>query len=143
MHGGDPSKVPVLVDVGDIDGKLGQDESALAKYDQALATAKTAQDRIRVYESIRNFYSSRGQMGKAIDQVNLLWAEQEKSMAPITAKLMKLEDLKLLVEAGQGQFAFEVLTAIEEGLHPPLKELAHIGYLAIYIEVEDPSKFRL
>ncbi len=136
----EPNNVSVLVDIGDIDEKLGKDKSALDNYNQALALAKTSQDRIRTYESIRNFYSNRGQMEKTIEQLQLLWAEQEKSAPPVSAQLMKLEDLCLFVRAGREKEAVDIIGTIEKALSPPLDQLVHYGQLCIYSELEDQDK---
>jgi serine/threonine protein kinase/tetratricopeptide (TPR) repeat protein len=135
----EPQNIPVLVDVADIDGNLGEDESALKKYEQALALAKTSQDRIRTRESMTRFFTRRGQMEKAIGQIKLTWEEQEKSSAPVNAHIMKLGDIRNFVIAGREGEALDVLKRIERDLDPPLDELINIGYCDIYIELGDTS----
>ncbi|MFH1755227.1 MAG: tetratricopeptide repeat protein, partial [Candidatus Latescibacterota bacterium] len=133
----EPQNISVRVDVADIEGKLGEDDNALAKYDQALALARTSQDKIRVHESMKNFFSSRGQMTKAIEQLQIVWEEQEKSAPPVTAQIMKLEDLFLFAQGGRGQEAFAIIEKIARDLYPPLDGLINIGYLGIYNAMED------
>lgn len=135
----EPQNISAMVDLADIDGKLGEDHSALDKYNQILTRVKTSQDKIRLHESMRNFFSSRGQMGKAIEQVKLIWEEQEKSAPPVSAQLMKLEDLSVFVHAGREAEAFEIIHKIEGGLTPPFDALVNMGYLDIYNALEDAT----
>jgi tetratricopeptide (TPR) repeat protein/tRNA A-37 threonylcarbamoyl transferase component Bud32/TolB-like protein len=136
----DPNQVRVLVDIGDVESKLNNDQAALKKWDEALALANTPQDRIRVYRSMRNFYSSRGQIEKAIEILRLYWAEQAKYLPPLAVQSGKLEDLCFFVWAGHPEEAFRIIESAKAQLVPPYDGYLSYGYLCVYVEMEDPDK---
>jgi len=136
----DPNQISVLVDIGDIASKLNQDEDALEKWDEALELANLPQDRARIYRSIRNFYSSRGQINKSIELVELNWAEQAKFLPPVAVHSEKLGDLCFFVWAGRTEEAFEIIETAKAALVPPYDGFLPYGYLCVYVELEDPDK---
>jgi len=136
----DPNQVRVLVDIGDIASKLNNDQEALERWDEALELANTPQDRARIHRSVRNFYSSRGQIEKSLEQLRLVWAEQAKFLPPVAVHSEKLGDLCFFVWAGRTEEAFEIIEAAKAALVPPYDGFLPYGYLCVYIELEDPDK---
>jgi serine/threonine protein kinase/tetratricopeptide (TPR) repeat protein len=136
----DPNQISVLVDIGDIAGKLNNDQEALEKWDDALELANMPQDRARIYRSIRNFYSSRGQIEKSIELLQLNWAEQAKFLPPVAVHSEKLGDLCFFVWAGRTEEAFEIIETAKAALVPPYDGFLPYGYLCVYVELEDPDK---
>jgi tetratricopeptide (TPR) repeat protein/predicted Ser/Thr protein kinase len=136
----DPSQVLVLVDIGDIESKLNNHQNALDKWNQALELAKTPQDRARIYRSIRNFYSSRGQIDKSIEMLKLNWAEQAKYLPPVAVHSEKLGDLCFFVWAERTEEAFEIIDTAKAALVPPYDGFLPYGYICVYVELEDPDK---
>jgi tetratricopeptide (TPR) repeat protein/tRNA A-37 threonylcarbamoyl transferase component Bud32 len=136
----DPSQVRVLVDIGDIESKLNNDQDALEKWGEALELAKTPQDRTRIYRSVRNFYSSRGQIEKSLEQLQLYWAEQAKYLPPVAIHAEKLDDVCFFVWAGRPEEAFDIIETAKAKLVPPYDGYLTYGYLCVYVELEDPDK---
>jgi tetratricopeptide (TPR) repeat protein/predicted Ser/Thr protein kinase len=136
----DPNQLRVLVDIGDIEGKLNNDQHALEKWNEALELATTPQDRARIYGSVRNFYSSRGQIEKSLEQLQLNWAEQAKFLPPVAVHTEKLDDLCFFVWAGRPEEAFEIIETAKAELVPPYDGFLSFGYLCVYIELKDPDK---
>jgi tetratricopeptide (TPR) repeat protein len=136
----DPNQAIVLVDLGDIESKLNNDQAALEKWDEALELAVTPQDRARIYRSVRNFHSSRGQIEKSIELLQMHWVEQAKFLPPVAVHSEKLGDLCFFVWAGRSEEAFEIIEAAEAALVPPYDGFLPYGYVCIYVEMDDPDK---
>jgi len=136
----DPTRGEVLVELGDIHGKLSEDKKALETWQKALEMSKTPQERARIYGSLRNFYSNRGQMTKSLEHVRLVWAEEEQFLSPVSAQLTKLEEVRLFIRGGRPQESFDEMKIMEAQVAPPYDGIIPLGYACIYIELEDADK---
>ncbi|MCK5407076.1 MAG: tetratricopeptide repeat protein, partial [Candidatus Krumholzibacteria bacterium] len=136
----DPRRVHVAVDVGDIESKLNNDQRALERWAEALELAETPRERARVHSSVRNFYSSRGQIEKSIEQLQLYWAERAKFLPPLAVHADKMYDLCFFVWGGRTEEAFDIIETAKDQLVPPYEGQLWIGYLCVYVELEDPDK---
>jgi tetratricopeptide (TPR) repeat protein/tRNA A-37 threonylcarbamoyl transferase component Bud32/TolB-like protein len=136
----EPSRVHVAVDIGDIESKLNNDKRALERWAEALELAETPQERARVHSSVRNFYSSRGQIEKSIEQLQLHWAEQAKFLPPVAVHAEKLYDLCFFVWGGRTEEAFDIIETAKSQLVPPYEGQLFIGYLCVYVELKNPDK---
>jgi tetratricopeptide (TPR) repeat protein len=133
----DPALTNVIVDLGDIHGKLSEDDEALALFERAMAESKTPQERARVHGSMRTFYSNRGQMEKSLEHMEALWTEEERFMAPINAQYDRLDEIFMYVRGGREDDAFDRMRSMESQMGPPYDGILPLGYMLIYIELED------
>jgi tetratricopeptide (TPR) repeat protein/predicted Ser/Thr protein kinase len=133
----EPDRVSTLVALGDIEARTAHFDQALRQYEEALSASKTPEQRAEVYSSLEWFYDLRGQIGKALDYQRQRFSEMEKAAPPMFVLIEKLESLNKYVKAGQADTALRMIRSIEAQLGPPLDELVPLGYLMIYLELED------
>ena len=133
----EPDNVFVTLDVGDTEDNLGNSEQALEYYREALQLSKTPNDSAGAYLRLRNFYETRGQLGKAIEYMHLAWAENDKLSAPLSRALMRLNSLAIYAKAGREELAFQTIESISGQLSPPWDRYPPLAYLRVYLELED------
>ncbi len=135
----DPNNSGVLCDIGDIEGKIGDDIKALEMFDRAMEVANTPQDRARVHESLQRFHMHRGQTDLAIRDLYAWWDERAKYLPPVVAEMEKLGDLGQFVRAGKTQTALDEYELIASRVVPPFDGMLPLGRMAIYFELEEPD----
>ena len=133
----EPENITALQALGNIESNLGNLEQASEIYQDALKISKTPRDRREVYASLQSLYELRGQLVQAGDYMHLAWAEDEKFENLVTRLFNKLADLDTYVLAGNEDLAFRTIDSIETQLAPPWDKLISIGYLMVYVELED------
>ena len=137
----EPEKISVLLTLADIETKVGNFEQALKQYQDALKIANTPQDRSSVYEAQTDYYELRGQIGKALEYFDLNFTEMQKYYPPTSLKLAEFGSFVLYVQIGKEDVAFQIIKDFEaQQLMPPFNIFPSIGYLMIYLELEDPDK---
>ncbi|MBC8230864.1 tetratricopeptide repeat protein [bacterium] len=119
--------------LGDIEWKLGHLQRALEIYEQSFADGV----RHAAYEKFERYYASKGQMEKALQYFRLKWALREERWGPLKVLMNKLFEVDVYAKAGKNDEAFQTLKDIESELDPPLDKVTVIGYVAIYLELED------
>ena len=133
----EPEKISVLLTLADIETKVGNFEQSLKQYQDALKIANTPLDRSSVYEAQTDYYRFRGQIGKAFEYFDLNLTEMQKFVPPFALLLQKLQSMELYVQIGKEDVAFETIEAIKTQLAPPFDKILPLGYLWIYVEIED------
>jgi len=134
----EPEKISILISLADIEKKLGNFEEALSQYESALNLCKIPQDSAEVYSSLEYFYKTKGQINKSIEYSNLKFAEKEKFEHPMQLLLDKIDFvLDGYIQIGKKDVAFQIIQEIEAQLAPPFDKLISLGYLIIYLELED------
>lgn len=137
----EPEKISLLASLGYIDIKLGNFPEALAQFESALRTAKTPQDSSSSLQHIVAYYTVRGQINKAIELMDLVFAEMRKFNAPVGIMLTRFNSLPLYCYIGRENEAFEILSEIEaQPMVPPFDFLPSMGYILIYSELKNDAE---
>ena len=138
----EPENVSILRSLAKIESNLGHFEQAVKQYQEALMISKTPQDSSAIYSSLRSLYELRGQLDKAIDYMHKHWAVSEKYASPIQKLFNKLgfSSLRTYIKAGKRELAFQTIETITGQLQPPFDKFLHIGWLDIYLELEEADK---
>ncbi len=136
----EPEDNSVLRLLANSESNLGFFEQALKQYLEALRAGKTPKDSAAVYRSLSSTYERRGQLGKAVESLELAWAEDEKFLTPLQVLMNKLSYLTTYVRAGKQDVAFQTIETMKTQLPPPLDKVVALAYLSIYLELEDADK---
>ena len=137
----DPGNVEVmnclataLYNLGDLDGSL-------AEHMASLEAARTARERATAHSYLSYHYNTRGQLQKAIEHKELEWSAREEDLpAVVVLAENKLRSLELYVSAGRDDLALEVMSDAEKRLAPPFSNIIPLGYLDIYLALEDADR---
>ena len=79
-------------------------------------------------------------MSKALDYILLSQAMDEKIKPQAVVLLSKLRSLNTYIQVGQKETAFKTIDMIKMQIKPPLDKFVPLGYLNIYVELEDADK---
>jgi tetratricopeptide (TPR) repeat protein/TolB-like protein len=135
----DPNDIGAMVRLAAIEWDLGDVERAGTQLEEALDVAKTPDDLITVYEGLRAYYESRGQLEKAIEYEHLAQSQREQAMPPFVSIATKFRSLGIHVAAGHPERAYETLEAVRSELTPPWDSFVPLGELSMYLELEEPD----
>lgn len=133
----EPDEISVQLKLAKINTELGNFTQALTDYNNILEDCATSQERFNVYKHLEDYFFLRGQVGKTVEYLELRFAEQEKYDIQINIIDTRIEALERYIIAGKSDRAFETVKNIEKQLGPPLDYLAPLGYLVIYMELEE------
>ena len=133
----EPDEISIRLSLVKIDTELGRFSQALEEYQDILQDCTTPQERYEVYRCMEVHFSLRGQFDKGIEYMELKIAEQEKYDEPIDVLSNKIDASERYVKAGKTDTALTIVETMEKQLGPPLDYLAPLGYLIIYLELED------
>ncbi len=133
----DPDNVSVQTALGDLEADVGNFDAALAYYEDALEAAVTSDQKAAVYNSLRFYYEWRGQPRRSIEYMHMRWAEFEKSQPEFYVLQQKIGDIDSYATAGQADVALDSLGALATRLVPPFDVLLPMGYVGVYLELED------
>lgn len=130
-------KISVLLTLANIESELGNFKQAIEQYQDVLKISKTPGDRVEVYNSLISFYERKGQISKSLEYMQLAFADMEKSAPPLLVLIYRMKALVNYIMAGKKDVAFQAIKAIEEQIAPPFNKFIPLGYLLIYLELED------
>jgi tetratricopeptide (TPR) repeat protein len=136
----DEGNISIMLDIGDVENKLGNFQQALNQYQSALMQCKIPQDKSTVYNRLENYYRSLGQVTKALEYLLLKQEENEKFQPPFGMLLLKLLDIPHFVQAGKKETALQQVKVIEKQLKPPFDQIMVFGYAALYVELRDIAR---
>jgi tetratricopeptide (TPR) repeat protein len=137
----DPENVEVMNSLATVAFNQGRFDESLAQHEQALAAARTPQERASAYRSLSRHHETVGQLDKAIEYRELGWAEGERFVPPsVVLAQWALGGLGLYVQAGREDVAFEIIRRAENELVSPLDATIPSGYLEVYLELEDADR---
>jgi tetratricopeptide (TPR) repeat protein len=128
--------VQLLVDAAELDFDLGDFDAARERLDSALASAKSLFDRAAVFQALQDFHERRGQLKKAVAAMHEHWAVGEHGPRLIVLQ-DKLQGLRLYIDAGQPDAAFDSVAAIAERLSPPFDLLPALGRAQVALALDD------
>ena len=133
-------KVSLLINLVNVEIRLGNFLEALTQNLNTLNKCKTSQDSMVVYSSLENYFEIRGQIDESIKYMELKLKEIEKIRTPVNLLAQKVFDVKKYVIAGNKEKAFQILNRIEEEFEPPVDDVVYFGYMLVYLELEDIEK---
>ena len=133
----EPENISVLIALAEIETNLGNFDQALEQYHETLGLCKTPNQRNQVFQSLRDYYEIRGQFNKALDYIQLAKAEAEKYQSPVQLLMSDINYLETYVHAGKQTLAFEAIKKIEGNVASFLEKLLPLGYMQIYLAIED------
>lgn len=110
---------------------------AYEQYQETLDLSKSPKDRHDVYKSLVSFCEGKGQLSKALEYTNLRLSEGEKFQPPALVLMQKLQNLDKHVMAGQIDYALRQLDEIKAQTKPPFDKALPLGYLKVYLALED------
>jgi len=116
----------------DLHADTGEFAAAEAAYEQALAAAKTPEQRYAVLRALRDYHAYRGAYGPALDyqlQAEAVGAAFQPLVAQIQTRLL---GLRAYVHAGRTEEALAALEELAGQLQPPMDALVPIGRLAVH-----------
>lgn len=133
----EPNEISVQLSLAKINTELGNFRQALKDYNDILENCGTSQERFDVYHRLESFFFRRGQTGNGIEYLELKIAEQEKYDVQLNILQSRIDAAERYTIAGNPDRAFQIVDPIDKQLGPPLDYLAPLGYLIIYLELED------
>lgn len=136
----EPENISVLLRLAAIEANLGRFEQALIQYMEALEMSKTPGDSSGVYRSLSQFHQTQGRINAALEYELLAQAIDERIRPQALVLLLKLQSLDIYILAEQKDVAFKTIETIEAQLSPPFDKLVSLGYLIIYVELEDADE---
>lgn len=137
----DPNNIEVMNSLATVTFNQGRFDESLVQHQQALAAARTPQERASAYRSLSYHHETVGQLDKAIEFRELGWAEGERFLPPsVVLAQWALGGLDLYVQAGREDVAFEVIRRAENELASPLDAAIPVGYLKVYLELRDADR---
>jgi len=135
----EPERVAVNLELADIYTKLGDFEKARAQYVEALKLSNTFDKEMSVYDKLMGFHEMRGQLSQTLEYMHSKWDLAEKNLPKASALLGKLTDVVFYARAGKSDVAFKTIEEIKSQMAPPWDGLLPIGYLALYLEMNDAN----
>jgi tetratricopeptide (TPR) repeat protein len=133
----EPENIQILITLADIESNMGYFEQALEQYHEALELCKTPNQRSQVFLSFRQYYEMRGQLNRAIDYIQQAKVEGEKFQTPLQHLVDDVGYLGTYIYAGKQSLAFEAIKNIEGRLTPFVEKVLPLGYMEIYLAIED------
>jgi tetratricopeptide (TPR) repeat protein len=135
----EPRDISIQISLANIQTELGNFSKAIDDFKTILENCVSPQERYEVYKHLENHFFLRGQFSKGIEYMERKIAEQEKYDVPIEVLSNRIDAAERYVKAGKTAKALEIIQNIEKQLRPPFDYLVPIGYLIIYLEMEDPD----
>ncbi|MEX1343849.1 MAG: tetratricopeptide repeat protein, partial [Candidatus Limnocylindrales bacterium] len=124
--------IEVISGLAELHADLGGFEAAEAAFEQALAAARTPEQRYEVLRALRRYHAYRGAYLRALDYQLQLEAEGAAFLPPVAQVQARLLGLRTYVHAGQAEEALERLAELAGQLQPPMDALVPIGRIALH-----------
>lgn len=134
-----PSDVGIVTALASLDRDAGRFDDAVARYDAALAGARTAEQRYALLSALSAHYRARGAMDRALDYGEQALEEAAAFMPPLNLTQIRLLNLEDYVHAGHSDEALALLDELLPRLQPPLDALAPIGKMVVYEALDRPD----
>ena len=138
----DPAKISPKIELGMLERASGNDENGFRQLEQALVSATTPDDSLRVLGTLQLMYEGSGRMREALTTFERRTQISSRNMAPVQVLATQLGALGRMVKGGQRAQAEATLQRIRAQLTPPLDEHWRQGELIIGIEVRDTARIQ-
>jgi tetratricopeptide (TPR) repeat protein len=132
-----PSDVGMVIGAGNVDRLTGNFEGALRQLESALTMAGTPEERAQAYSALETYYTTRGQIGMALEYMERRLDEASASQPGFMVVQRRLLEVGLYAEAGRQAEAFAIVEEARTQLPPPFDGMAPIGEMEIYQVLED------
>jgi tetratricopeptide (TPR) repeat protein len=123
--------------LADLDSRTGNFNEASIQLQEALTQSGTPREKAMVYEFIQEFHELRGELDSALEYLNLKQAEWEKAYAPLLVTTSKIGTFYQFANLESEESAFKKLEILSAQLDVMLKDYISLGYLFLYLELED------
>jgi tetratricopeptide (TPR) repeat protein len=133
----EPGDISIQLALTSVSRELGEFSKVLGDLDDLLENSTSPQERYQVYSHMEDYFFLRAQLDKGIKAMELKIAEQEKYDDPVNILSNRIDATERYVKAGKNDKAMKIMEDIEKQLIPPFDYLIPLGYLFIYLELED------
>ncbi|MGH7468248.1 MAG: tetratricopeptide repeat protein [Longimicrobiales bacterium] len=123
-----------------LETEQGNFDAALRLYEEALSSARSAEDRAPAFDGLADYYDFRGQVRRSLEYVEQFVKEQARFNPPLNTALNQLSALGTYVRAGKAELARQTLQRVSTQLTPPFHQLAAMGEMQLLIELERPDE---
>jgi tetratricopeptide (TPR) repeat protein len=130
-----PGNVAASVGLARVERDLGEFDAALRHSEEALASAKTAEDRSRAYSGLAGLYSFRGQLKQGLRYAEKELEETRKVQPPMITAVSQLSNLDAYARAGEVATAERILKSVTAQLQPPFDSFGSIGEMELNVEL--------
>lgn len=136
----DPGSISNMLLLADLDSRTGNFNQASIQLKEALEQSGTSREKAMVYESFQEFHELRGEHERALEYLYLKQAEWEKIYAPLLVTTSKIGTFYQFAKLESEESAFDTLEILSTQLDALLKDFISLGYLFLYLELEDMEK---
>jgi tetratricopeptide (TPR) repeat protein len=130
-----PGNVAANVGLARVERDLGEFDAALRHSEEALASARTAEDRSRAYSGLAGLYSFRGQLKQGLRYAEKELEETRKVQPPMITAVSQLSNLDTYARAGEVATAERILKSVTAQLQPPFDSFSSIGEMELNTEL--------
>lgn len=135
-----PTDVSTKQRIAITDRDLGDFDGAERQLEEALESARTAQERIQGLIGLAGYYDFQGRMSKSIEFGERAMEELETLQPRLIVLINRLLILDVYVRAGRPERALRLYDELSAELAPPYDVHAVRGALAIYLELGDADR---
>jgi tetratricopeptide (TPR) repeat protein len=132
----EPEDITVELSLARIKTELGEFAQGLEDYQEILEKCSSPMEKNEVYKRMESHFFLRGQLEKGIESMENKFTEREKYDAPINILTDKIDVAEKYIMIGRKDTALQIVETLEH-LGPPLDHVATLGYLIIYLELEN------
>lgn len=134
----EPESISLLTSLAGVEINLGNFDAALEQYNRSLARSDSPQDSNSVYLGMVDYYRMKGQIRDALKAYDMVMTTASKFQPPLAILGPRFQSMALLAQIGRQNEAFRLLGELEkEQLVPPFDLFPSLGYLILYLELED------
>ncbi len=133
-------KVPIIIDIANIELNSGEYKKALSEYENALSYCKNGRDSVRVFASLKTYYLLKGQNDLALEYQKKRIEAMKSHRSPKDLYVMQTFTIDAYMRAGEDQEGLILIKKMEDQLEPPLDKIIPLGYLLAYAEQGDAEK---
>ena len=130
-----PGNVAAMVGLARVERELGEFDASLRHYEEALASAKTAEDRSRAFAGLASFHLFRGELKKGLRYSEQEIEETRKVQPPFATAVSQLSNLGTYARAGEVVTAERILKSVTAQLQPPFNAFSAVGEMELNVEL--------
>jgi tetratricopeptide (TPR) repeat protein len=132
----------IKIDLANVHMHSGEFEEAFKGFSDALNSAATSIDSLRVYNALQNYYLNLGQAQNKLLCYQNGMAILKKLLPPKDYLVNAVFSIEPYIIAGRLDEAAAILEEVRKKLEPPIDKIVPFGYLFIYAETGDTAKAR-
>ena len=136
----EPGNIAAILSLSEVSSRKGKLIEASRFYDEAMSFAKSAEDSSKVYSSLSDFYSFKGQLIHSLEYLNKSLTESAKFSPTIKNIFNSMFGIDSYIKANRSNEALEILEEAKQILQPPFDKFLSFGFLVYYIEMKNPDE---